>query len=395
MIYKRIVEDRLRLYEGQVFLPEIEKEIQNYTELACASFEESRRINPQNNYAYISEAQLIIKVMDFAKRNSYSGSYEDFFGDKRQSWYRDQMDRVRNIVKSAQFYAEQRIESMGDEPKDTYLHQCEVNLLRLVNNYDSALKRYSDLISSSTTNSAASFYRRMYIDTFMASQNKGERFEARDWSAVSPRDLETVLTFVEDNLRDDPRNEENARTWLEISRYSNMTVSLEEALAKVHQWYLNSESPRPVYYLYVLNAIKAIEMGPTLDKSLIDTVQSLLQEIKYENLNEKICFEWYSIGEGLKKMKGHKEIRKKIEHSERFERDLNKLQEVEGKILHIQSRQSGVIRLACGLDAFFVPSVGGFETRDTNMKVKFFVGFRYDGLQAWDVIKQDAQRKLI
>jgi hypothetical protein len=144
------------------------------------------------------------------------------------------------------------------------------------------------------------------------------------------------------------------------------------------------------YYLYVLNAIQAISEGATFDNSTTTNVREILAYMKPYVNNDRFCFEWLAAGKGIRQMLNHKSLGDfSVDF---FERNKQKLREVSGRIKTVQNSQQGIIVLDCGLEAFFVPHHGGFSDRSVNDRVKFFVGFRYDQIQAWAVIPFNSNR---
>jgi hypothetical protein len=144
------------------------------------------------------------------------------------------------------------------------------------------------------------------------------------------------------------------------------------------------------YYLYVLNAIKAISRGSGFDPSNVQNVKELKEKMKGFVKNEKHCFEWYGAGDGIRQMVNHKVLGDY--GSEFFERNAQLLKRVNGRIKEVTSSQHGTLALECGLEAFFVPGVNSYTEKNKNDRVTCYIGFRYDQIQAWQVQLVDVKK---
>ena len=56
--------------------------------------------------------------------------------------------------------------------------------------------------------------------------------------------------------------------------------------------------------------------------------------------------------------------------------------EVEGYVKDYQHPGNAIILLDCGLEVFFKPSIKGITQSSLNHRVRFMLGFSYDGLRA-------------
>lgn len=64
------------------------------------------------------------------------------------------------------------------------------------------------------------------------------------------------------------------------------------------------------------------------------------------------------------------------------------LKRVNGTISSIKSSAQGTIRLDCGFDAFFTPSVGNFiQGKDETTRVEMVIAFRHEGPAAYEVTR--------
>ena len=96
-------------------------------------------------------------------------------------------------------------------------------------------------------------------------------------------------------------------------------------------------------------------------------------------------FEWLGTGQGLKQLV-HQDMLGEWDREKEFWSKTNQLRQLEGVVSNVKGPQAGDIELAGGQKAFFVPGVAGVQFgRSQNIRVKFFLGFSYEGLRAWSV----------
>ena len=100
-----------------------------------------------------------------------------------------------------------------------------------------------------------------------------------------------------------------------------------------------------------------------------------IEECKTKSSTPKSTFEWLGEENGIAGIINHRY------------KDNHKLFRTSGTVSQIISRQQGWIEMKCGLKLFFVPYLAKLEQgRDEMKEVSFYVGFRHDGLSAWDVV---------
>jgi hypothetical protein len=91
------------------------------------------------------------------------------------------------------------------------------------------------------------------------------------------------------------------------------------------------------------------------------------------------------LGQGLKQLV-HQDMLGEWDRENDFWAKTSQLHRLEGVVSNINGPQAGEIELAGGQMAFFVPGVAGLVFgRAPNTRVRFFLGFSYEGLRAWSV----------
>ncbi|MBC5838220.1 P-loop NTPase [Flavobacterium muglaense] len=365
------------------------------TEEAQDYFSNSKEIRSDNLHCHTAEIQMLIRVINFAKETLYLDiSINSFLILPENIWYENQLNKILELIEEANYIIE--LSTDMDNAKHmnkarNMIEDGEAKTFRLLGDITKAIDKYKKM-SETSHNSSRPYFRKMFVFSTLASKVQGDMKKMKfAWSLISDYERKEILRLIESNIHDQPDISSNYRIWLQCVRYNSNYVSLEDVISKIKIWYDNSGQNRisrleATYYNYVFNAITLIEKGEALNEIQLNKTINYIQECKEITTNDKFNFEWYGVGKGSKKILNYVELGSmKNEGAKLFEDD-SKLQEVEGTIITIDDRQKGKIKLKSGLEAFFVPAVGKFEKgKDETTNVKFYVSFRYDGLQAWQV----------
>ncbi|OJV50957.1 MAG: hypothetical protein BGO31_10850 [Bacteroidetes bacterium 43-16] len=385
--------DISKLNEDEI--SELEEFIKELTETANEDFEKSRAINPHNLHSHTAQVQMLIQVINNGRRFSKSKSQFDFLTNIEYKWYDNQLSEIMNLIDEAKYIIELSTDldqSLIIEKSKRMIQDCEGKLFRLQGEYSNSVDKFKQLANSSDRD-LRPYYRRMFIYSTLASKvdNNFKKFPEA-WNKLSPFEFESIIKVILENIEDEPDNTVHAKMWLQAVRHSKGYTSLDDAISIIKLWYNNSgkyEIPHleATYYLYVLYACKAISEGNSVSDFTLNEAKAYIKECKERKVNDKFSFEWYGKGEGIKILTSHTKVGK-MNPNTRFFDKTELLGRVEGTIALIDDRQKGRIKLRCGLDAFFVPSNGGFEKdRDELTNVNFYIGFRQDQLMAWEVKK--------
>lgn len=376
--------------------------LKSETEEAQNYFTNSKEIRSDNLHCHTAEIQMLIRVINFAKEKLYPTiPINSFLTLPENIWYENQLNRILELIEEANYI----IELSTDMDNAKHMNKArnmivdgEAKTFKLLGDITKSIDKYKKM-SESGHNSSRPYFRKMFVFSTLASKVNGDMKKLKfAWTLISDYERREILKVIESNIHDQPDIASNYRIWLQCIRYNSAFVSLEDVINKIKIWYDNSGQNRishleATYYNYVFNAIALIERGEALNEIQLNKTIGYIQECKEITTNDKFNFEWYGLGTGSKKILNYVELGSmKNEGSKLFEDD-SKLQEVEGTIITIDDRQKGKIKLKCGLEAFFVPIIGKFEKgKDETTNVKFYVSFRYDGLQAWSVKRLDKEK---
>jgi len=395
MCYREKAENIIYTFEKQSLDTEMaEEEVKQLTEQACDIFDECIEVDPHNIYGYESQIRVILKTLDFGFKIHQASSKEIFITDSKNSWYTEKLDKVSRLLEEALFVIEQakRVENKERVFKSVkYIQDCEAIFFKTLGKHLTAKSKFENLIKNTPKDYEymRSHYKRMFVMCLLASKvdARGDLYQA--WADISSHELNQCIQYLDENIFEDPTNTQNIRLWLQAVRHAINPPPIVQCIAKIGSWTQivqqnNNSILEGYYYLYVLNSVRAISEGNTFDPTAVQIVKELQDKMKSFIKNEKFCYEWFGKGNGIAQMVHHKRLGEFT--SDFFEKNKNILAEVTGRIKEINSSQQGTIVLDCGLEAFFVPNVGGFTERNKNERVKFYIGFRYDQIQAWSVI---------
>lgn len=401
MCYREKAEDLIRNHERQGIEPdEAQNNVKELTDRACDYFDKCIDSDPYNIYGYDSQIRAILKSLDFGFNIHQASSKESFITNPQNSWYAERLDKVSRLLEEALYVIEQskKLENKERTEKSAgYVYDCQGLFFRTLGKHLAAKTKFEDLIKNTPSGYEymRPHYRRMFVMCLLASKSKTQKDIFNGWAGISESELNQCVQYLDANVFEDPNNTQNIRLWLQAIRYLKNPEELISCISKIGAWTQITEQNansllEGYYYLYVLNAIKAISEGNTFDPTAIQTVKDVQEKMRPFTKNEKFCYEWYGPGKGIQQMVSHKKLGDFT--NDFFEKNRHFISEVSGRIKIINSSQQGTIILDCGLEAFFVPNVGGFTTRNQNDKVKCFIGFRYDQIQAWSVISADSNR---
>ena len=337
-------------------------------EQACESFAGSREMNPDNEHGYISEVQLVSKVLEYAGRGHQQGLLGYVKNPSAEPFLQRSLERSEDLLEQVRRNRE------GGEPS-SYELDCRGKLDRLYGRHDDALQVWDNLLGSGEVYRPP--VRRQIVRTYLARRG-------RSWDELPERELARAAELLEENLFEEPGNDRNMRMWIQAIRRVSDPPSIESVIEKAAYWQVNAGSIDAIYYLYVLNAVLALEgfvlAGEKAERYLIDC-----RKRAQLRRNRTKSFEWIGLGSGLTRLV-HQSRLGKWNQSTDFWENTKPLARVKGRITRIQRSESGQIGVVGGLSAFFVPAKGDFAVgRSENQAVDFYLGFSYDGLRAWDV----------
>ena len=338
---------------------------------ASCSFEEARKLDPEDEHAYISEVQMIARVLDHIGKSEAKRD-----GDLLRRLSAPGVDPyLRDAFQYAEDLLEQVRRNREGEGASTYEEDCRARLDSLYGRHDLALQTWNGLLARQDVYGPP--VRRQIVWTHLARRE-------RSWAALDPREVARIVELLEDNLKEEPNNDQNLRLWIQAVRRLPTPPSLESIIEKVGYWRTNSGSLDSVYYLYVLYALEALD-GSRFARENTIKFMGESRGLARARRNRTKSLEWLGTGKGIKRLVHHSELGRWDKDRDYWDSSA-RLIRVRGRIGRIEGNQAGYIETPGELTAFFVPVREGFsKDRSENKAVDFHLGFSYDGLRAWNV----------
>ena len=335
---------------------------------AQESFQTSRALSSDLEHGYVSEIQMLIGVLDYAGRISQLGVQGYVCSGEARPFFRTAMERVEELLDQVQGLY------VGESPNPLVL-ECRARVQRMYEDYSRALQGFDNLLSRADVVKAP--IRRQIVWTIL-------RRREGNWNNLTTKEVSRIHSLLDSNLDEQVNDPTSLRLWLRVVRRSDRAPSIESVIERVGYWKANTATLDAAYYLYVLNAVLALEGSR---QGLADSERALdeCRAVSKFRRDRTRSFEWIGAGQGISRLVHQSVLGQWIGD---FWESTMGLERLEGRIKSIEAPQKGVVELASGLEAFFVPARGDFHRgRDENVAVTFFLGFSYDGPRAWSVSK--------
>jgi hypothetical protein len=201
-------------------------------------------------------------------------------------------------------------------------------------------------------------------------------------ATLKPKILRRIRDMMEDNLLENPANSGDLRMWFHAARRLE-DFSLIAAMDRVSTWaQAEGGSTDAFYYLYILHFVR-YRQGLAADHREVMRYIELCKQLAPGTLRTR-SFEWLSKEPIWCPLVHQSELGWNEET--RFVKHTELLEDVDGVVQEIRSPQTGQIS-ANGIPAFFVPGREFRSGQDENEKVSIYLGFSYEGLRAWQVVR--------
>ncbi len=367
LIHMKGMAIRSRLYQGF----EQQEDIANLVLLAknaTETFQRAQALNPDAEYGFISEAQMLIRLIEYVAGKKQLTPLELASDPTTSPLLREAFDRIEALLATVRRFRE-------GEDDSNYERKCRASLDGLYGNFEVALQTWDTLLSRKDVYLPP--IRRQLIWTYLARRN-------RSWEGLKGKEIERAIELLESNLEEEPFDERNLRLWVQAVRRRSTTPSLEAIVEKVAQWKVRTSTLEATYYLYVLYALMVLEGSSASLVNAEKFLDECRQRAGYRRDKTK-SFEWVGPGSSIKRLVHHSSLGDWRPDSDFWE-NTQLLSTLTGRVTKISGPQSGEVTLNCGLRAFFVPGAGGqMKGRDDNQLVSCYIGFSYEGLRAWSV----------
>lgn len=357
--------EKIRRPEDLTHVPQLEELVQRASE----QFAIARNLAQDDEHAYVSNVQMLIRVADGLRRVAGAESVTSAVANHRIGRIvREALDNAEDLLERARLLRE------GDRPSQ-YAVRCAADLNEMYGNYSAVLQAWDNLLLRPDVDKP--LVRRQLVRAYHARSR-------RDWAAVPQREVQRSVGLLEENLMEEPGEERNLRMWVQAVRRLHPPRPTSSVIQRVAGWRANSSSVDAAYYLYVLYAMEALEGSPLALQAYRDALDDCKKRAKAQR-NRTVSFEWLGDGSGMAGLVHHSELGG-WSADRMFWSNVERLRRIEGRVATIHGPESGWIEASSGVQLFFVPGRANLAPgRDENAEVEFFLGFSYDGPRAWEV----------
>ena len=364
----------------------IEREdLKTLTATARDYFHQSREANPKNVHAYTSEIQLLTIVIEYGKSLSSYEKFYSFLVARENAWFFELYEDLNDLIDELSSLVEQ-MSTLGFTNRvirtKTMLARSESKSWEYVGDFKQSLSTLQEHIRNADRLTLPRL-RTMYVRTLLLSKVNGKYDELLDaWTQLSDSERGLVSEYLNKNVQQNSGDVMSMKLWIQLVRYSGLEISIDEVKSRLNMMYKNSEDfpmarLEAAYNLYMLNLFELIRDNDTLNSRKKDDIQRWIDICKDLSPNDKYPYEWLY---HLDDISGIVSAKSKP--------DFKMLERVTGTITEIKSNAQGTIRLDCGFDVFFTPSVGNFiQGRDETTRVEMAIGFRHEGPTAYEVMR--------
>jgi tetratricopeptide (TPR) repeat protein len=340
---------------------------------ASECFAQARTLAPDEDYGYISEAQMITRLLDYAQSTSGQNAVTAA-SSSADPWIREAFQKIEDLLLVV------RQHHVGEQSSE-YEEKCRADLDKLYGAHDLALQRWQNLLDRRDAHGQSVVHappiRRQIVWTQLARCD-------RRWDKMQSKNLHRTLELLEQNLQEEPADDRNIRLWIQGARFLPSPPTVEIAAERVAYWRSNGDSLDAIYYIYVLHSIQGIAGSRLAADRATRALEECRDRARFRRDRTR-SFEWLGIGQGLRQLV-HQDMLGDWDREKDFWANTSQLRQLEGLVSKIKGEHAGEIELADGQKAFFVPGMAGLTFgRSQNIRVKFFLGFSYEGLRAWSV----------
>jgi hypothetical protein len=216
--------------------------IRDLVEYAQQCFNLSRRYGPESEHGYIAEIQMITKVI-FRLRHLAGCTFGELLG--RQSltsdWCRELLPQAEELLRQVKsLQAQDRLSRRTSA--------CESFLLEItVRDAESLVRSLSNLMHRPNIHRAPI---RQILARLASDQGR-----VRTFKELSSKQLRTIYSLMEQNLREQPDYGPDIYLWFQAFRHLREFDALE-AISRLNGWAAREESFEAHYYLYILHFIR-------------------------------------------------------------------------------------------------------------------------------------------
>ncbi|MFJ1808861.1 MULTISPECIES: hypothetical protein [unclassified Streptomyces] len=337
--------------------------IDEYFEWTVDCFETSRRLNPENLYAYITHVQTIItaaRTLKAAARVNSVAQLDSRAGD----WVAEQIGEANALLHEAT-----RVRGTLDD-QDRFVVECRTGIDQLYDDLDAVVETWE---VASTGRRSNPMVQRALAQAYYVRAG-------RRWRSLSAPELRRIVELARRNLSRHDGRAEDYRLWFEAFK-ELPEFDADQALSLLDGWLDRLSAWRGHYYRYCL-LFHLWFKGLSDDTAEFREAQRISRELV--SGRPKQSYLWFAKAPGGYTLIADSDLGE-WDRKKNFWKNTEPLRRVNGQIDVMHSLWSGLIRLDGSVTAFFVPKQGDFlPDSDEEQEVNFYLGMSPDGLQAWE-----------
>ena len=350
---------------------EIIKKIEEDAELAFEYFEIVRKGN-SGVAGHVSEINLCIQIANMAKMlmDEVDDNFCKYLSSESGNWVMKYVDRATNLWDECK--------KIALESNYADLDNIETRLASLTASLEDSISLWEDYLQRAEGRNKLQA-RRILARAYSKRSQKHNVSESQE-------DLRHIVELMEENMIEETQHSGNIRLWFEAImklQYDNQETLIMDAIIKLDRWVAISDSVEAHYYRFVLKFIQAVN-GSELAKS---DLPKLLRELKSKSntlFNRTATQHWLTMDDGGKWTLMTNSRSKKDSVAE--EKMASCMKMMNGRISNNYVNESHAYIVCQGVEVYFNPSAtkGEINKSKINQRVKFGIGFSYDGPRAFN-----------
>jgi hypothetical protein len=328
---------------------------------AAAEFASSRELAASTkDHGFVSEIQMRVKLVEYGIRDSTLASYLE---GTPHPLVVSSLEKAEDLISTLRY--------RGDPRKPSSFEQTErAKLKRIYGDYGTSLQLLDALLVKGTV--PLPIVRRQLVWTYLARVD-------RDWRALAQKDVNRVVSLLNENMAVDGYSSSDALAWWRAVRMESPHERVKEVLA---YWRSSNPTLDAEYCSFVAYALDALDNLPVSAPEAAKHARKSAEMARSEGTRTR-SVDWYGDGQGMASLVHHSELGK-WDPGLDFWADTRRLRTVEARVKKIRGPQAGVADVR-GMEAFFVPQRAGVvRGRHENEYIRGFLAFTHDGLRIWE-----------
>ena len=354
---------RSRVYEGLGRHVSFD-ELSPWVDDAATEFEISRELAASTkDHGFVSEIQMRVKIVEYGIRDTTLASY--LKGAPHQLVV-SSLEKAENLISTLRY--------RGDPRKPSSFEQTErAKLKRVYGDYATSLQLLDALLVRGTV--PLPIVRRQLVWTYLARVD-------RDWRALPQKDINRIVSLLDENMTVDGYSSSDALTWWRAVRMKSPPVSHERVKEVLAYWRATNPTLDAEYCSFVAYALDVLDKLPQSAPAAAKHARKSADMARSEGTRTR-SVDWYGAGQGMASLVHHSELGK-WDPGVDFWADTKRLRTVEARVTQIHGPHAGIAQVR-GMDAFFVPQRAGVvRGRHENEYIRGFLAFTHDGLRLWE-----------